>query len=61
MKIFTEILKATPINFIESYFSFIVQTNLISLNKLKLQCLINYYDRCYMIHSAVHCSSVLQF
>ena len=27
MKIFTEILKATPINFIVSYFSFIVQTN----------------------------------
>ena len=27
MKIFTEILKATPINFIVSYFSFIVQKN----------------------------------
>ena len=27
MKIFTEILKAAPINFIVSYFSFIVQTN----------------------------------
>ena len=27
MKIFTEILKATPINFIVSYFSFIVQAN----------------------------------
>ena len=27
MKIFIEVLKATPINFIVSYFSFIVQTN----------------------------------
>ena len=33
MKIFTEILKATPINFIVSYFSFIVQTNYIFLTK----------------------------
>ena len=36
MKIFTEILKATPINFIVSYFSFIVQTNHIDLFYVKL-------------------------
>ena len=35
MKIFTEILKATPINFIVLYFSFIVQTNYKSLEEIR--------------------------
>ena len=42
LKIFTEILKATPINFIVSYFSFIVQTNLRMLMTMGLTLQLNF-------------------